>query len=559
MTAQLPENLSGTGAQQPPHQPSKRWWRNAVVYQVYIRSFADSNGDGIGDINGIRSRLPYLADLGVDGLWVNPWYTSPLHDGGYDVADYRNINDAYGTLEDAEGLFAEAHALGIKVLVDLVPNHTSSEHQWFSEALAAPVGHSSRSRYLIRDGAGPNGDKPPTNWLSVFGGPAWKRLPDGQWFLHIFDETQPDLDWTNPEVQQEFMDIFQFWLDLGADGFRVDVAHGLAKDMAFPDIDSDGEEILVSAKVDNHPFWDRDELHTYVRQWREVLDRSRTDAMMVAEAWVATERIHLYIRPDEYHQAFAFDFLEAPWDAQELTTSIRQALEAAARVDAVPTWTLSNHDVVRHATRYGLPKGTDWRKWLLDGPHAALDPLKGNRRARAGMMFMLSLPGSAYLYQGEELGLPEVWDLPFDVLDDPVWEQSGHTSKGRDGCRVPIPWTPEGPSFGFGTVEPWLPQPTYFAELSAATQKGKPGSMLELYRSALAQRRSSIPASVEIEWCDEPAPGVVALRRPGGVSCWVNFTEHAVDLPNSARVLLCSDTVPVDEMTLAPDCAVWFT
>ncbi len=537
----------------------EQWWRSSVIYQVYVRSFADADGDGTGDINGIRSRLPYLADLGVDGLWVNPWYTSPLHDGGYDVADYRDINPIYGTLQDAKDLIQEAHGFNIKVIVDLVPNHTSAQHEWFQEAIQSPPGHPSRDRYHIRPGKGPDGSEPPTNWLSVFGGPAWGRLADGQWYLHIFDPTQPDLNWTNPEVQEEFRDIFKFWLQLGADGFRVDVAHGLAKDMAFPDVAADGEEILVATKRQDHPFWDRDEVHTYIRQWRAVLDASPNNAMMVAEAWVAPERVHLYLRPDEYHQSFAFDFLEASWDPVELTTSIQRALDDAGSVGTVPTWALSNHDVVRHATRYGLPDGLDYRKWLLDGPHEVLDADLGQRRARAAIMFMLALPGSVYLYQGEELGLPEVWDLPEDVLDDPVWEQSGRTSKGRDGCRVPVPWAPDGPSYGFGTGPSWLPQPAYFADFSAANQAADPDSMLQLYRSALKLRKDLVPSSENIEWLAPPHQSVVALRRPGGLNCWVNFSAGEVALPAEARILLTSDPDERDTGKLPPDASAWFT
>ncbi|NNF54046.1 MAG: glycoside hydrolase family 13 protein [Acidimicrobiales bacterium] len=535
-----------------------RWWRNSVIYQVYVRSFADSDGDGTGDINGIRSRLPYLADLGVDGLWVNPWYTSPLHDGGYDVADYREINPIYGTLQDARDLIREAHAADIKVIVDLVPNHTSAQHEWFQEAIQSPPNHPSRNRYHIRPGKGTDGSEPPTNWLSVFGGPAWERLPDGEWYLHLFDHTQPDLNWANPEVQDEFRDIFRFWLALGADGFRVDVAHGLAKDMSFPDIPTETEELLVTAKLRNHPFWDRDDVHTYIRQWREVLDASPNNSMMVAEAWVAPERVHLYLRPDEYHQSFAFNFLESSWNPEELTTSIQKALDDAGSVGAVPTWALSNHDVVRHATRYGLPEGVEWRKWLLEGPHDLLDADLGQRRARAAIMLMLALPGSAYLYQGEELGLPEVWDLPEEVLDDPVWEQSGHTTKGRDGCRVPLPWTANGPSFGFGAGPPWLPQPAYFGNLSAANQALDPESMLQLYRSALRLRRALVPASDEIEWLVPHHPKVVAFRRAGGLQCWVNFSRGEIALPDEATVQLMSDPAETDTGKLPPDACVWF-
>lgn len=528
------------------------WWKTDVVYQVYIRSFADGNGDGTGDIAGLRARLPYLRDLGVDAIWLNPWYKSPLHDGGYDVADYRNIEPRYGSLEEAEALITDAHAHGIKIVTDLVPNHTSSEHAWFQEAQAAEPGSPARNRYHIRPGKGPDGAEPPTNWTSVFGGSAWERLPDGEWFLHIFDHTQPDLNWTNPEVIEEFKSIFRFWLDRGVDGFRVDVAHGLAKDMNFPDVD-ENPVLLANANTPDHPFWDRDELHSIVRGWRSVLDEY-DQTMMVAEAWVAADRLPLYIRPDEYHQSFNFDFLTAPWDAARMQDVLSKSIDAAEAVGAAPTWVLSNHDVVRHTTRYGLPNGTDWRSWLLDGPHDALDAELGLTRARAGVMMMLGLPGGVYLYQGEELGLPEVWDLPVEVLDDPVWEQSNRKTKGRDGCRVPVPWTADGPSFGFGENAGWLPQPDVFGALSAEAQTGQEGSTLELYRSALAVRKDHFVNDSDIEWLDSPN-GVIGLRRGSGAECWLNVSGEPLVLDPTRTVLLCSGEL-VDG-ALPVNTAVW--
>lgn len=519
------------------------WWRHAIVYQVYIRSFADSNDDGTGDINGLRSKLDYLRSLGTDAIWINPWYRSPLHDGGYDVADYREIEPKYGSVDDAAALIDEAHERGIRVLADLVPNHTSSEHAWFQEALAAPIGHPSRFRYHIRPGKGPEGERPPTDWRSVFGGPAWSRLPDGEWFLHIFDGTQPDLNWTNPEVIEEFQSIFRFWLDRGIDGFRVDVAHGLAKDMTFPDLGSEQGQILEGAKTLGHPFWDRDEVHEIIRGWRRVLDEYPGERMMVAEAWVPnSERLAHYLRPDEYHQSFNFSFLEAEWNASTLQTVIESSCIEAAKVASTPTWVLSNHDVVRHTTRLGLPVGTDWRRWLLDGPHDALDAGLGLRRARAATVVMLSLPGSAYLYQGEELGLPEVYDLPAEVLDDPAWEQSGRTVKGRDGCRVPIPWESQGPAFGFGKTAPWLPMPERFGPLSVANQVDEPGSTLEFYRSMIALRRELLVLDEDLEFLETP-DDVLAFRRGSGIECWLNTGAAPVDLP-AGEVLCASAETP---------------
>lgn len=528
------------------------WWKTEVVYQVYIRSFADGNGDGTGDIAGLRSRLPYLRDLGVDAIWLNPWYESPLHDGGYDVADYRKIEPRYGTLEEAEALIVEAHDHGIKVVTDLVPNHTSTDHAWFQEALAAEPGSPARNRYHIRPGKGADGSEPPTNWTSVFGGSAWDRLDDGEWFLHIFDHTQADLNWENPEVIEEFKAIFRFWLDRGVDGFRVDVAHGLAKDMAFPDVD-ESPVLLANANTPDHPFWDRDELHPIVQGWRSVLNEYE-NTMMVAEAWVAADRLPLYIRPDEYHQSFNFDFLTAKWEAASMQDVLSRSIDAAAAVGAAPTWVLSNHDVVRHTTRYGLPIGTNWRSWLLDGPHDILDAALGLQRARAGVMMMLALPGGVYLYQGEELGLPEVWDLPEDVLDDPVWEQSDHTSKGRDGCRVPLPWTTEGASFGFGENAGWLPQPAEFSQLSAEAQQGVDGSTLELYRSALSIRKDAFVSDGDIEWLDAP-DGVIGLRRGSGAVCWLNLSGDPMPIGPEQNILLCSGEL-VDG-ALPANTAVW--
>jgi alpha-glucosidase len=532
--------------------PAVPWWRHGAIYQVYPRSFADSTGDGTGDLEGLRSRLPYLRALGVDAIWTCPWYPSPLNDGGYDVADYRDIHPRFGTLEQAEALIADAHDHGIRVVVDIVPNHTSSEHRWFRDALAAEPGSPARDRYVFRSGKGPDGVEPPTNWTAVFGGSAWTRVDDGEWYLHLFDPSQPDLNWENEDVRAEFDDIFRFWLDRGVDGFRIDVAHGLVKDPAFPDTDHQ-EDVLEGARVDNHPHWDRDGIHEINRRWRSVLDASGRDVMMVAEAWVSPDRLPMYLRPDEYHQSFNFDFLSAEWGLAAARTRIDRAVEFAASVGSTPTWTLSNHDVMRHTTRYGLPPGTKWRLWPLTGPAEDLDAEIGLRRARAAALLLMALPGSIYLYQGEELGLPEVWDLPPEVLDDPVWENSGHAQKGRDGCRVPIPWTMDGPSFGFGTGEPWLPQPDGFGALSVEAQAGTPGSTLELYRETLTLRSRHMTNDETFEWVDL-GEGVLAFRRGSGVMCVVNFERDAVELP-AGHVLVCS----VDDLDggLPRDAAAW--
>lgn len=528
------------------------WWRRATVYEIYLRSFADGNGDGVGDIAGLRDRLGYLADLGVGAVWITPWYLSPMADGGYDVTDFRAIDPLYGDLASAEAVIAEAHAHRLKVIIDLVPNHTSSEHEWFKEAVASPPGHPSRDRYHIRPGQGPDGDLPPSDWKSVFGGPAWERLDDGEWYLHLFDVSQPDLNWQNPEVREEFLDIFRFWLDRGADGVRVDVAHGLVKDQTYPSNAKD-ERMLDRQTGADHPFWDRDGVHEIIRSWRKVLDSYEGDRMMVAEAWVEPERLKDYLRPDEYHQSFNFALIEAEWDPAEWRGIIDRSVAAAVAVGSSPTWTLSNHDIMRPVTRLGLPQASRWREWLVEGPASTLDAAAGRRRALAGAMLMLALPGSAYLYQGEELGLPEVWDLPVEALEDPVWERSGGTEKGRDGARVPLPWTPDGPSYGFGSNGAWLPQPDVFGTLSVETQRREDGSALALFTRALRLRHQHLPPDEGLEWLDLGAD-VVAFRRSSGLVCVTAFATTPVMLPDG-HVLL--STRPIENRTVQGESTVW--
>ncbi len=535
-----------------PAPAGREWWRHAVVYQIYVRSFADGNGDGTGDIAGMRARLAYLERLGVDALWINPWYRSPLLDGGYDVADYREINEQFGTTAEAVEFIADARAHGIRVLVDLVPNHTSWDHRWFRDALASPPGSPARARYHFVDGRGDNGELPPNDWQSVFGGPAWTRADDGQWYLHLFDESQPDVNWEHPDVPAEFESVMRFWLDRGAAGFRIDVAHALVKAPGYPDAGihlNDGK-----GRVEPLPYLDRDEIHPIVRRWRRLLD-GYGDRMMVAEAWVDADRRPLYLRPDEYHQAFDFDLLSAPWDADEFRTIIAESVRSANAVGSNPTWVLSNHDVVRHATRYGLPRDVEPARWLLDGPHDLLDAERGMRRARAAALVTFALPGSAYVYQGDELALPEAWNLPLDSLQDPIWHDSDHTVKGRDGCRVPIPWESSGSSLGFGTDGSWLPQPDEFAALSAAAQDGDAESTLNLYRSALRQRRELLVDEVGFELVDLGAD-VLAFRRGDGFVCVANMGEVEVALP-AGTVVLVSD--PLVDGRLPADAAVWMT
>ncbi|WP_416531463.1 glycoside hydrolase family 13 protein [Streptomyces coelicoflavus] len=535
------------------------WWRQAVIYQVYPRSFADADGDGLGDLRGVTQRLTHLAALGVDALWLSPFYPSELADGGYDVDDYRDVDPRLGTLDDFDAMAAEAHRLGLKVIVDLVPNHTSHRHAWFREALAAGPGSAARDRYVFRDGRGAHGELPPTDWQSVFGGSAWQRVPDGQWYLHLFAPQQPDLNWENEQVRADFRTTLKFWCDRGVDGFRVDVAHALVKDLTEPlrDLGApelSGEAALARFAPGTHPFYDRDDVHEIYRDWRKILDAYTPPRTAVAEAWVPGPRRVLYARPDELGQAFNFEYLQTGWDAGELREIITGSLADARAAGASATWVLSNHDVVRHATRLVLPPDTDTDAWLLSGGHApAVDAEAGLRRARAATLLMLALPGSAYLYQGEELGLPEVADLPTEVLQDPIWEQTGHVRKGRDGCRVPLPWTTGGPSYGFGAGAAWLPQPPEFARYAVEAQDGVAGSTLELYRTALRLRRKLLDGE-ELTWSDDVPAGVLRFDRSDGWRCVSNLSGAAVDLP-AGEVLLSS--APLEDGRLGPDTTVW--
>jgi alpha-glucosidase len=531
------------------------WYRDAVIYQVYPRSFADSDGDGIGDLPGITARLDHLAELGVDALWLSPFYPSPQADAGYDVADYVTVDPLFGTLDDADRLIAAAHARNLKVIVDLVPNHTSSAHAWFQEALAAGPGSPARDRYLFRDGRGPDGSEPPNSWRSVFGGPAWERVADGQWYLHLFDVSQPDLDWDNPRVRADFVDILRFWLDRGVDGFRVDVAHGLVKAADLPEW-AEPSELLGSAETGPRPpMWDQEGVHEIYREWRTVLDSYPGGRILVAEAWVEpVERLAAYVRPDEMHQAFNFSYLVTPWEPAAQRRVIDATMAATAAVGAPTTWVQSNHDVVRHASRLGLPVGGPRPNGIGVGDPQP-DPVLGLRRARAATLMMLALPGSAYLYQGEELGLPEHTTLPDEVRQDPTWFRSRHEHRGRDGCRVPIPWEADAPSYGFGPTDAsWLPQPPEWAELAVDRQRGVPGSTYELYRSALRLRAAHRLGTGELTWTGEDGPAVGFRNRD--VVVLTNFGPEPVTLPDSAEVLLAS--APLEAGGEVPaDVTVW--
>jgi len=551
-----------------PPRSARAWWRDAVTYQIYIRSFADSNGDGKGDVEGIRSRLPYLKKLGIDAIWITPWYPSPQKDHGYDVADYMDIEPDYGTLAEAQKLIDEAHKLGIRVIVDLVPNHSSDQHRWFQEALRSAPGSKARERYMFRDGKGVNGELPPNNWQAVFGGPAWHRITEadgkpGQWYLHLFAAEQPDLNWENPEVRSHFEEVLRFWLDRGVDGFRIDVAHGMIKAPGLPDVLDDSNatpEMLAAQKM---PFWDQEGVHEIYRVWRKILDSYEGDRMAVAEAWVSpASRIALYLRHDELANSFNFDFLTSAWKVKDLKKNIDQSLKAIQDVGAPASWVFNNHDVVRSVDRFALDLQPGKGETTLDrhGDVAKLDLQLGIRRARAGALLMLALPGGAYIYQGEELALPEVRDIPEDRLTDPRWEMSGRTDKGRDGCRVPLPWESSPTSaYGFSTpaqVDPndtWLPQPAWWGDYSVEKQERDPRSTLAMYRAALEIRhQESGLGDGEMTW-REFGDDVLAFSRPGDFLCIVNFGKP-FKLP-AGEILLSSS--PIHGDLLPEDTTVW--
>jgi alpha-glucosidase len=544
-----------------PQTPIARdgWWRDAVVYQIYPRSFADGNGDGIGDLAGVTAHLDYLHDLGVDALWLSPFYVSPQADAGYDVADYCDVDPLFGTLDDFDTMLAGAHAHGLRVIVDLVPNHTSSEHAWFRAALAAAPGSAERARYMFRDGRGDNGELAPNNWQSVFGGPAWTRTQNrdgtpGQWYLHLFDPAQPDLNWRNPRVIDDFKDVLRFWLERGVDGFRIDVAHGLIKHDDLPDWDAASGQIIGGGNAG--PMWDQDDVHEIYRGWNAVLAEYGTERMLVAEAWVSpAERLSRYVRHDEMQQAFNFDFMTVGWDALELKRSIDGSISTNAAVGATSTWVLSNHDVVRHASRFGLADPTSWPKGIgPDDPQP--DAVLGLSRARAATLLMLALPGGAYLYEGEELGLPEHTGLPAEVRQDPSFFRTGGAETGRDGCRVPLPWVADRPGYGFGpTGETWLPQPEAFRESAADAQAGRAGSTLEFYRAALALRKRLRLGAGSVGW--NAFSGQLLDLHNAGVRIVVNFGDESIALPADAEVLIASEPGAVSAGALRPNAAVW--
>lgn len=551
-----------------PTRVERPWWRDAVTYQIYIRSFADSNGDGKGDIDGIRSRLPYLKELGVDAIWITPWYPSPQKDHGYDVANYIDIEPEYGTLAEAEALIKETHQHGMRILLDIVPNHSSDLHEWFQDALKSPPGSPERNRYWFKDGKGEHGEIPPNNWRSVFGGPAWERVVEsdgrpGQWYLHLFAVEQPDFNWENREVRDYFEEVLKFWLDRGVDGFRIDVAHGMVKLAGLPDIVAPDPKSEMLAP-ENRPFWDQDGVHEIYREWRKILDSYPDNRMAVAEAWVSpSSRIARYLRPDELMNSFNFDFLSSEWKQVKLKEMINHSLEALAEVGAPSSWVFNNHDVVRSVDRFdlGLIAGSGSTTLERLGDEKELNIVRGTIRARAGALLMLALPGGAYIYQGEELALPEAREIPEARLTDPRWSLSEYTDRGRDGCRVPLPWKKSSSgAFGFSddpSIRPedaWLPQSSSWGAFSVEVQDGNPTSTLTLYRRALAIRHEEEGlGDGPMNWIDSE-PTVLAFSRPGNFACYLNFGDP-VDLPEGAEVLLLSGALIGKK--LPRDTAAW--
>lgn len=542
-----------------PVSSDPNWWRQAAIYQIYPRSFADSNGDGIGDLSGITSRVPYLSALGVDAVWLSPFYPSDLADGGYDVADYRNVDPKIGTLDEFDEMVAALHSAGIKVIVDIVPNHTSNLHEWFQAALAAAPGSPERDRYTFRDGLGEDRTIPPSDWKSFFGGSAWEPVGDGQFYLHQFAVEQPDLNWDNPEVRADFLTTLRFWSDRGVDGFRVDVADLLVRDMSDP-IPSEAE-LRTEPNNGTSRWHGRPELNEIYAQWREVFDEYDPPRIAVAEASLSPEYRRANEWPKSLGQVFNFDLMWQPYDAESFRSRIVPNLAVAAEVGSSSTWVLSNHDVVRHASRYAMePSGKgpqeDSRIWkLTHGAEPATDPALGLRRARAATTLLLALPGSTYMYQGEELGLPEVLEIPDDARQDPTFYRSPGVDVGRDGCRVPLPWVAQAPSFGFGpdgSSVSHLPQPGWFEEFAVDRQDGTEDSTLELYRRALALRHR-LQGPEEIQWLDSPA-GVLAFERPGGWVCVSNFAAAPVELPEG-ELLLAS--APLEDGKLPAATTAW--
>ena len=513
---------------------SEPWWKEAVIYQIYPRSFVDSNGDGDGDLPGITSRLEYVQKLGVDAIWLSPFYTSPNKDGGYDVADPRDVDPRFGTLDDSKKLIERAHQLGLRVLADIVPNHFSDQHEWFKAALIAGRGSPERNRFHFYD-ASPDGT-PPNNWVSLFGGPSWTQIEDGQFYLHLFDSSQPDLNWENHEVHADFEKTLRFWIDLGVDGFRIDVAHGLVKEdlhKNHPDPQGLSNALRLDVEMDNDkrnallvtvPYFDRQGVHEIYRKWRELFDSyGEREIMAVAEAWVHPPvNATRYVRHDELHQVFNFDLLTAPFNAPFLFDVINRSIQLYATVNALPTWALSNHDSPRVASRIG------------------------NEESRALALFVFALPGSCYVFAGQELGLPDGELLDSD-RQDPSFLRSGGAIKGRDGARVPLPWGGDSTPFGFTSALPWLPMAQSWQEFTIESENLDPQSVLNLYRNAIALRALHLTGSGDIVWLESPFHGMrrdnLLVFKRGAITVAMNLSEKAQEIERSGHVIMLSSGV----------------
>ena len=546
----------------PSTEPGSEWWRTSVIYQIYPRSFADANGDGIGDLQGITSRLEQLATMDIDAIWLSPFFTSPQKDGGYDVSNYVDVDPLFGTLADYDAMVARAHDLGLRVIIDLVPNHCSDQHPWFQEALNSPAGSPERDRFIFRDA---DEGTLPNNWESVFGGPMWTRTANedgtpGQVYLHIFDATQPDFNWHNEEVRAMFRDVLRFWLDRGTDGFRVDVAHGMIKADGLPDFTPDPKGASMGGTEELAPWWGQDGVHEIYRDWRTVMDEYAGQRVLCAEAWVnPLDLMAKWVREDEMHQAFNFPYLSTGWDASAMREVIDESIAAFGAVGAPSTWVLSNHDVVRHASRLALtadnPQGEGIGPLTPNHP----DPVIGLRRARAASTLMLALPGGAYLYQGEELGLPEATELPDEARQDPTWFRTNHERYGRDGCRVPLPWEAEAPACGFSsTGESWLPQPEQWAAYARSLQENDEDSTLHLYQELLRLRREHALGSGAVQWLASNDEQLLTLQN-GTVIIVVNFCADPVRLPEDLVKLprLAASALQASNESIEGETALW--
>lgn len=520
----------------------QRWWHGAVGYEVYVRSFADSDGDGLGDLPGVRAKLAYLADLGVDLVWLTPFYPSPQADHGYDVADYLDVDERFGTLADLQGLIADAHELGLRIVVDLVPNHTSEQHPWFEDARSSRDAER-RDWYVWRDPA-PDGG-PPNNWVSHFGGPAWALdEATGQYYMHLFLPEQPDLNWANDEVRAAFEQILTTWFDRGVDGVRIDVAHSLVEDPAFRDnpriapVPDDPTLDELFGQFDHVYDVDQPEVLDIYRAWNRVA--ADHDRLLLGEVYLLDPaKLARYVAGDALHLAFSFDTLKVGWDADAIRETLRSYVQSSG--DSV-AWPLSSHDDPRAATRFG---GGDL----------------GARRALAYLTFLCGLPGVPFLYQGDELGLDD-GILDPSIARDPVAVRNTGES-GRDGVRTPMLWEPR-PGFGFTHGEPWLPfGANHDNGRTAAAQASDPTSWLERTRALLAVRRQlgALTDGSATTWVTDDGP-VIAVDRGGEVLVALHVGDGegpaALVLPDGSRLLYASDdetTMIGEQLQLSEDAA----